>query len=183
MARKCMMPGCTNHPCLRQPNVIAHELPRTLALTVCFSRRFVAPESIVVPCVPAPTPKQSNVLYFPTAAAASNAGYRPCLRCRPELSPGATWGGEDTVQRALSLIIDGALEEGSVETLAEKSRSQRTAIASPLSATFRRDTDYRAHDAAFIAGEAAIDGDCLAGDPSCIRIRLSKRAAIQCSVH
>ncbi len=72
------------------------------------------------PVCPAPTPKQSNVLYFPTAAAAANAGYRPCLRCRPELSPGATWGGEDLVQRALSLIIDGALEEGSVETLAEK---------------------------------------------------------------
>jgi AraC family transcriptional regulator, regulatory protein of adaptative response / DNA-3-methyladenine glycosylase II len=72
------------------------------------------------PVCPAPTPKQSNVLYFPTAAAAANAGYRPCLRCRPELSPGVIWGGEDTVDRALSLIIDGALEEGSVETLAKK---------------------------------------------------------------
>lgn len=72
------------------------------------------------PVCPAPTPKQSNVSYFATAAAAANAGYRPCLRCRPELSPGASWGGENTVQRALSRIADGALEEGSVETLAKE---------------------------------------------------------------
>lgn len=71
------------------------------------------------PVCPAPTPKRSNVSYFPTAAAASAAGYRPCLRCRPELSPEAhARGGEDTVQRALELIADGALQDASIETLA-----------------------------------------------------------------
>ena len=73
------------------------------------------------PVCPAPTPKQSNVTYLPTAAAATSAGYRPCLRCRPELSPGfARCGGELAVQRALSLIADGALDEISIESLATK---------------------------------------------------------------
>ncbi len=71
------------------------------------------------PVCPAPTPKRSNVSYFPTAAAATAAGYRPCLRCRPELSPEAhARGGDETVQRALALIADGALQDGSIETLA-----------------------------------------------------------------
>ena len=40
------------------------------------------------PVCPAPAPKPENVTYFVNAAAAEAAGYRPCLRCRPELSPG-----------------------------------------------------------------------------------------------
>ena len=71
------------------------------------------------PVCPAPTPKRSNVSYYPTAAAATAAGYRPCLRCRPELSPEAhARGGDDVVQRALALIADGALQDASIETLA-----------------------------------------------------------------
>jgi AraC family transcriptional regulator, regulatory protein of adaptative response / DNA-3-methyladenine glycosylase II len=70
------------------------------------------------PVCPAPAPKRENISYFPTAAAAAAAGYRPCLRCRPELSPGANGHGEETVDRALALIADGALETGSIETLA-----------------------------------------------------------------
>ncbi len=73
------------------------------------------------PVCPAPTPKSSNVTYYPTAAAAASAGYRPCLRCRPELSPGsATWGGEHAVQRALGLIAEGALDEMSIGALAAR---------------------------------------------------------------
>lgn len=52
---------------------------------------FTAVRSIGIycrPACPAPTPKQSNVTYFPTAAAAATAGYRHCLRCRPELALG-----------------------------------------------------------------------------------------------
>ena len=71
------------------------------------------------PVCPAPTPKRSNVSYFPTAAAATTAGYRPCLRCRPELSPEAhARGSDDAVQRALALIADGALQDASIETVA-----------------------------------------------------------------
>jgi AraC family transcriptional regulator, regulatory protein of adaptative response / DNA-3-methyladenine glycosylase II len=73
------------------------------------------------PVCPAPTPKRHNVSYFPTAAAAAAAGYRPCLRCRPELSPAASgFGGEEIVSRALALITDGALETGSIESLAKR---------------------------------------------------------------
>lgn len=73
------------------------------------------------PVCPAPTAKRRNVVYYPTAAAAAAAGYRPCLRCRPELSPEARIrGGEDAVQRALALIADGALQDGSIDTLASQ---------------------------------------------------------------
>jgi AraC family transcriptional regulator of adaptative response / DNA-3-methyladenine glycosylase II len=69
---------------------------------------------------PAPTAKEKNCRYFPTAAAAAEAGYRPCLRCRPECSPGTpAWlGTPNTVSRALRLISESGLEEGGVEALA-----------------------------------------------------------------
>jgi AraC family transcriptional regulator of adaptative response / DNA-3-methyladenine glycosylase II len=71
------------------------------------------------PVCPAPPPKRSNVRYYPSAAAAAAAGYRPCLRCRPELSPEAQQHlGEESVQRALALIAEGALQDASVERLA-----------------------------------------------------------------
>jgi AraC family transcriptional regulator of adaptative response / DNA-3-methyladenine glycosylase II len=63
------------------------------------------------PICPARTPKDENVRYFATAAAAEAAGFRPCLRCRPEASPGTpAWSGTSgIVSRALRLIDDGAL--------------------------------------------------------------------------
>ena len=74
------------------------------------------------PICPARTAKESNVRYFPSAAAAAEAGFRPCLRCRPECSPGTpAWlGTPNTVARALRLIDEGGLEDGGVETLAER---------------------------------------------------------------
>ncbi len=67
------------------------------------------------------TSKESNVRYFASAAAAAEAGFRPCLRCRPECSPGTpAWAGtQNTVSRALRLISETGLEGGSVEALAE----------------------------------------------------------------
>lgn len=61
-----------------------------------------------------------NVSYYPTAAAAERAGYRPCLRCRPETAPFcAAWNGtRTTVERALKLIDAGALDTGTVADLA-----------------------------------------------------------------
>lgn len=72
------------------------------------------------PVCPAPAPKPNNVHYYPTAAAAEHAGYRPCLRCRPELSPGdSRWRpADDVLGRALRLIDGGALAESSVGNLA-----------------------------------------------------------------
>jgi len=71
------------------------------------------------PVCPAPAPKPRNVTYYPSAAAASAAGYRPCLRCRPELSPQSRQPqGDEAVQRALALIGEGTLQEASVTALA-----------------------------------------------------------------
>lgn len=74
------------------------------------------------PICPAPTAKEKNCRYFPTAAAAAEAGFRPCLRCRPECSPGTpAWlGTSNTVSRALRLIGESGLEDGGVEELAER---------------------------------------------------------------
>ncbi|RAK66512.1 AlkA N-terminal domain-containing protein [Phenylobacterium kunshanense] len=72
------------------------------------------------PICPARTPNAANVEFFPSAAAAQEAGYRPCLRCRPEASPdlGAWRGTSNTVSRALALIEAGALDAGDVDALA-----------------------------------------------------------------
>ena len=67
------------------------------------------------------TSKETNVRYFSSAAAAAEAGFRPCLRCRPEQSPwNRAWlGTQNTVTRALRLISETGLEDGGVEALAE----------------------------------------------------------------
>jgi AraC family transcriptional regulator of adaptative response / DNA-3-methyladenine glycosylase II len=88
-------------------------------------RLFVAVTTTGVYCrpfCPAPTPKRQNVRFFPTAAAAQEAGFRPCLRCRPETSPElAFWrGSSNTVSRALGLIEAGALDDANVEALASR---------------------------------------------------------------
>src|SRR5271154_5275411 len=72
------------------------------------------------PICPAPTAKEKNVRYFSSAAAAAEAGFRPCLRCRPECSPGtpAWMGTSATVSRALRLIGESPLEDGGVDALA-----------------------------------------------------------------
>lgn len=73
------------------------------------------------PVCPAPTPKSRNVEYFANAASAEAAGYRPCLRCRPELSPadGLWRRGDGVVARAARLIEDGALDDASMSRLAD----------------------------------------------------------------
>ena len=72
------------------------------------------------PVCPAPAPKAANVRYYGSAAAAEAAGYRPCLRCRPELAPseGAWRRGDETVARALKLIEQGALVDAPLADLA-----------------------------------------------------------------
>lgn len=72
------------------------------------------------PVCPAVTPRRRNVEFYPCAAAAEKAGFRPCLRCRPETSPGTpAWlGTSATVSRALRYIGEGALDDGSVADLA-----------------------------------------------------------------
>src|SRR3981189_2411771 len=73
------------------------------------------------PICPARTPKFENVSFYASAAAAQEAGFRPCLRCRPEISPKlAFWRGtSNTVSRALALIEAGGLDDDDVEGLSK----------------------------------------------------------------
>ena len=74
------------------------------------------------PVCPAVAPKPENCRFFPSAAAAITAGFRPCMRCRPESAPHSpAWNGvKTTVARALKLIEQGALEEHGVDQLAQR---------------------------------------------------------------
>jgi AraC family transcriptional regulator of adaptative response / DNA-3-methyladenine glycosylase II len=74
------------------------------------------------PVCSARTPRRENIVFYPSAAAAEEAGLRPCLRCRPETAPGAgAWrGASNTVNRALALIELGALDDGDVSALADR---------------------------------------------------------------
>jgi len=93
------------------------------------------------PICPVRAAKEENVTYFPTAAAAAEAGYRPCMRCRPESSPGTpAWSGTSaTVGRALRLISDGGVEDDGIERLAARlgigSRQLRRLFLQHLGAT------------------------------------------------
>lgn len=122
-------------------------------------------------------PKADHCTFYPSAAAAEQAGYRPCLRCRPELAPGLS--REDAVarlaHRAASKIRAGALTEGSLEDLATSlaisSRQLRRAIeqefgVSPiaLAQSYRllaakqllTDTRLRATEVAFASGFSSV---------------------------
>lgn len=74
------------------------------------------------PVCPVRPAQGKNVQFYPTAAAAEVAGFRPCLRCRPETAPfSPAWlGSRTTVQRAMRLIRDGALDQAGVDDLAER---------------------------------------------------------------
>jgi AraC family transcriptional regulator of adaptative response / DNA-3-methyladenine glycosylase II len=88
-------------------------------------RLFVAVKTTGIYCrpiCPARTPKFENCSFHASAAAAQEAGFRPCLRCRPEISPDlAFWRGTtNTVSRALALIEAGGLDDADVEGLANR---------------------------------------------------------------
>ena len=74
------------------------------------------------PVCPVRPARSANVLFFGSAAAAERAGFRPCLRCRPETAPGSpAWSGTaTTVARGMRLIEEGFLDEGSVAELADR---------------------------------------------------------------
>jgi AraC family transcriptional regulator, regulatory protein of adaptative response / DNA-3-methyladenine glycosylase II len=87
---------------------------------------FIAVTSTGIYCRPicpaSPSPRRINVRYFASAAAAAEAGFRPCLRCRPEAAPGTpAWlGTSAVVRRALRLINEGALDGVSVSDFAAR---------------------------------------------------------------
>jgi AraC family transcriptional regulator of adaptative response / DNA-3-methyladenine glycosylase II len=91
------------------------------------------------PICPARTPREANCRFFDTPQEAEQAGFRPCLRCRPELAPGSA--PVDDAQRIAHLVVQ-RLEEGSfdekagLETIAEEfelsSRQIRRIVQSEL---------------------------------------------------
>ncbi|MBV8308441.1 MAG: DNA-3-methyladenine glycosylase 2 family protein [Gammaproteobacteria bacterium] len=86
---------------------------------------FVAVTSTGIYCrpiCPSRLARRTNVRYFASTAAAESAGFRPCLRCRPEAAPGTPgWlGTAAVIRRALRLIEAGAFDDASVESLAAR---------------------------------------------------------------
>lgn len=88
-------------------------------------RFYTAVGSTRIYCRPvctAPLPKRENCRFYASAAAAEQAGYRPCLRCRPELAPGlaSVDASARLARAAASLIDDGALTDANLASLAER---------------------------------------------------------------
>lgn len=103
------------------------------------------------PICPAVAPKEANVQYFSSAAAAAQAGLRPCLRCRPESAPGSNaWLGTDTtLKRAVSLLEQAALDSSQtldIERLCQRlgisARWLRTLFADKLGMTPKKYANY-----------------------------------------
>ncbi len=129
------------------------------------------------PSCPARTPKPENVTFYPTSAAAHEAGYRACKRCLPEATPGSPqWNLRgDVAGRAMRLIADGVVERDGVPGLARRlgysSRHLTRVLVAELGAgplalarahrahTARIllvDTDLPIADVAFAAGFASV---------------------------
>jgi len=88
-------------------------------------RFFTAVRTTRVYCRPvctAPLPRRENCRFYASAAAAEDAGYRPCLRCRPELAPGlaSVDASARLARAAANLIEDGALAESNLVSLANR---------------------------------------------------------------
>ena len=134
------------------------------------------------PICPARTPKLENVAFFPTRAAAQEAGYRPCLRCRPEASPDLDgWRtASSTVSRALALIADGALD-GETPTSATSRRGSASASASSgaSSATSSAPRHRGSPRRAGAVREAAPPRDEAEHDRRRVRGGLRQRASVQ----
>ena len=86
-------------------------------------RFFVAVSSTRIYCRPVCTvkpPKRENCRFFPSAAAAESGGYRPCLRCRPELAPGnaSVDATSRLAQAAASMMEDRTLDQEGLDTIA-----------------------------------------------------------------
>ena len=89
------------------------------------------------PGCPARTPRRENVLFFPSAAAARAAGFRACLRCRPDAAPGspAQAGTAATLARALRLLEERGDASGLADRLGVTDRHLRRLFARHLGAS------------------------------------------------
>ena len=122
---RCYSRPMSTHDSLFSPSTAACEiarLSRDARFDGVFFTAVLSTRIYCRPVCPARPPKAQNVVYYPSAAAAQAQGFRPCLRCRPELAPGnQLWlHGEHVVSRALKLINEGYLADHSLEALAER---------------------------------------------------------------
>ena len=143
----------------------------------CMSFTFTAVRTTGIYCRPTcgGRPLERNTRPYPSAVAAEAAGFRPCLRCRPDRLPAVTGGADGVVERALSLIADGALDDNTEATLARRlgltERHLRRLFNDQVGATpalvarsrrahFARrlldETDLRVADVALAAGFASV---------------------------
>ena len=136
------------------------------------------------PICPARPPKIENCRSCRTAAAAQAAGFRPCLRCRPESSPDLdAWRGTSaTVSRALKLIEGGALDDGDVASLAGSTRNRRAATSAAFPPARRRRSDHGRADPPRAARQTTDPPDRSSDDRGRAGQRLRQRAAIQRNV-
>lgn len=88
------------------------------------------------PSCPAMTPRDRNVRFHPSAAAAQADGFRACKRCRPDASPGSPeWDTRsDVVARAVRLIADGLVDREGVPGLAARLGYSRRQLERQLQA-------------------------------------------------
>jgi hypothetical protein len=95
--------------------------PKTHALAVVFLR-LSKQLAFLAARLSAKTPRSENGVFYASTAATQEAGFRPCLRCRPETAPGlGAWcGSSNTESKALSLIEEGAVDESDVDSLAAR---------------------------------------------------------------
>ena len=111
-----------SEPALPEPHVCEQaRLSRDARFDGLFFTAVTSTRIYCRPVCPAPTPNARNVRYYANAAAAEAAGFRPCLRCRPETAPGSpAWmGTASTVARGMRLINEGFLDRASMAELAE----------------------------------------------------------------
>lgn len=97
-------------------------LSRDARFDGCFVTAVTSTGIYCRPVCPATPPLERNVRYFDSATAAAHAGFRPCLRCRPDCAPESpAWhGSQTTLRRALRLIDEGALQQGAVTDLCDR---------------------------------------------------------------
>src|SRR5258707_4470830 len=103
-----------SHPCYRALRARDARFDGRFFVAVSSTRIYCRPICTVKP------PKRENCRFYPSAAAAELGGYRPCLRCRPELAPGNSSVDATTrlAQAAASLIEDGTMDDAGLEPLA-----------------------------------------------------------------
>jgi AraC family transcriptional regulator of adaptative response / DNA-3-methyladenine glycosylase II len=130
-----------------------------------------------LPSCPATPPKRGNVRFFPTAAGAQEAGFRPCKRCRPDAVPGSAgwYVRADIVGRAMQLISDGIVDREGVSGLAARLGYSTRQVQRQLNATLGagpialaqaqrchtarvllQSTDMQASEIAFAAGFSSV---------------------------